>query len=475
MLPSALTFLDIETTGASLYKSKIVEIAAIRVENGKVVRELNTLINPLTAIPPEIESFNGITNSLVEGKPTFEQIADELLDILKDSYLIAHNVGFDYAFLKKEFKQMGINFRQKNFCTVKLSRALYGRYRRHNLDAIIERFNLKCEDRHRAYGDTKAIYEFFMHAVSQFGDEKIEKILTQITKNTALPNNLDKSQIDKLPETPGVYIFYGENDLPIYIGKSKNIKTRVLSHFYDSGNSQKEQQIFQQVKHIETIEKAGELGALLLESKLVKEMLPLYNSKLRLKQNMVYLSRVQDKDGYYRPEIIESENFDINEIDKIYGVFKSKKQCTDYLTAVCEDKLLCKKLLNIEKTNSSCFRHRLELCKGACVGKEPSLFYNMRFDQAFADMKLARWPFPSPVAITEADIISGKSETFIFDKWCCLGNIEVKDEAEEERNINEGYAFDYDLYKILNLYLKQHNLKNIKLLPSYSYNDLTTL
>ncbi|HSX39173.1 MAG TPA: exonuclease domain-containing protein [Candidatus Saccharimonadales bacterium] len=244
MLPEALTFLDIETTGSSLRKSKIVEIAAIRVENGKVVKELNTLINPLCSIPPEIETFNGITNELVEGKPTFEQISSEILDILRDSCLVAHNVSFDYAFLKTEFKSIGTSFKCKHFCTVQLSRALYKRERHHNLDAVIERCGLVCEDRHRAYGDTLAIFEFFKHVVSEFGAEVIEETINKISKSASRPSNLPSIQIENLPETPGVYIFYGQNELPIYVGKSKNIKNRILSHFYDANESNKDQNFF---------------------------------------------------------------------------------------------------------------------------------------------------------------------------------------------------------------------------------------
>ncbi|HSX39172.1 MAG TPA: hypothetical protein VLI92_01115 [Candidatus Saccharimonadales bacterium] len=190
---------------------------------------------------------------------------------------------------------------------------------------------------------------------------------------------------------------------------------------------------------------------------------------------MVYLYRETDENGYYRARIEETDSIQPEKIQSIYGVFKSRKQCITYLEGVCDQFQLCKKLLNIEKAKTSCFRYKLDLCKGVCISKEPALFYNMRFDQAFAALKINRWPFPCPIAITESDYQSGVSETFVIDQWCHLASILVKDEVEQERNVFEKYFFDYDVYKILNNYLKQANLKTLKLLPNFSYKDITVM
>src|SRR5690349_13659610 len=147
--------LDLETTGATPTCDRITEIGLIRYENGVEVGRWNTLINPEISIPPFIQRLTGITPDMVSQAPVFSEIRETLLDWLSDAVLCAHNVLFDYGFLKNEFNRIGMTFQKKLLCTVKLSRTLYPQHHSHSLDALIERFNLICERRHRAMGDTE--------------------------------------------------------------------------------------------------------------------------------------------------------------------------------------------------------------------------------------------------------------------------------------------------------------------------------
>jgi len=147
MLPDKLAFVDIETTGARSQTDRILEIGIVRVEENIVTRTYQTLLNPQMYVPPEITALTGIRQEDVQNAPIFLEIMDEVLETLKDCVFVAHNVRFDYSFLKREFFHAGRRFTSKHFCTVKLSRYLFPRFKRHNLDSIIERFQISCENR----------------------------------------------------------------------------------------------------------------------------------------------------------------------------------------------------------------------------------------------------------------------------------------------------------------------------------------
>src|SRR5438445_552997 len=153
MLPAKIAFVDIETTGARSFYDRIIEIGILRVENNELVRTFHSLLNPQAYVPKEIELLTGIRAEDVETAPTFRQVKDQILEALEDCIFVAHNVRFDYGFLRNEFKREEISFSAKHFCTVRLSRLLYPRYKKHNLDSLIERLQIPCENRHRALDD----------------------------------------------------------------------------------------------------------------------------------------------------------------------------------------------------------------------------------------------------------------------------------------------------------------------------------
>lgn len=473
MLPSKLAFVDIETTGAMSLYDRIIEIGIIRVEDNKIVRTFNSLLNPLTHLPPEIERLTGIKSQDLEGAPPFTSVRDEVEEILSDCVFVAHNVRFDYGFLKSEFRREEKSFTSKHFCTVRLSQMLFPEHRRHNLDAIIERFGFTIENRHRAFDDAKILFDFYSHLQKTIDPETLSSAVDKALKKPSLPKNLTASDVDSLPESPGVYIFYGEKRSPLYIGKSINIKDRVLSHFSSDLYSGSEMKITQQIHSIETMPTAGELGALFLESSLIKSMLPLYNKRLRLKKQLVVLKNKKDPDGYERvrietvqdilPEDIKALQSSDDE-EGIIGFFKSQKQAKEYLLKIAKEYGLCERLLGIEKTSSECFGYRLGRCKGACLGEEDSLFYNLRFQGALSTLVIKPWPFPGPVMIEEKHPYEDKVEYFLVDRWCYLGKKENDDDGKE-LDVEKETLFDLDTYKILRQFLlKPSNQKKIKII-----------
>jgi len=160
MLDSRLVFLDLETTGASADRDRIAEVGLIEVAGGQLLQEWSTLVCPGRTIPSAVVSLTGITDQMVAQAPTFADISAELLERLEGRLLVAHNARFDYAFLRAEFRRLGIRYRSHVLCTVRLSRALFPEHRHHNLDSVIERFALSCSARHRALGDAQAVWAF---------------------------------------------------------------------------------------------------------------------------------------------------------------------------------------------------------------------------------------------------------------------------------------------------------------------------
>ncbi|HSW87713.1 MAG TPA: exonuclease domain-containing protein [Candidatus Saccharimonadales bacterium] len=460
-------FLDIETSGMTLRRDRIIEIGILRVENNKLVDTFQTLINPELPVSPFIEEMTGINRNSLRTAPLFSEVKEKVLELLDDCILVAHNARFDYGFLKREFSYLEHSFSMRHCCSVKLSRLLYPQWRRHNLDELITRLGFTCENRHRAFDDAKVLWDFFQTAQKEFSAETFEKALQTVMKRSSLPVGISHDIVDTLPETPGVYIFYGDQEIPLYIGKSINLRERVLSHFAADHTSGKEMQISQQIKHIEIIRTAGELGALFTEAKLIKERQPLYNKKLRNARKLIKLVKHEIKEGYLTISQETVTTITADEIENIVGIFKSKKQVEEFLFEVAKQHRLCHKLLGIEKTKTACFPYRLAQCKGACINKELPLAYNMRFIMAFSEKKIKPWPFNGPIAIGEENSENGKKEMFVIDKWCFLGSYTKEEDIitrnEETGQSHSDYTFDLDMYKILSSYLlKKENYKYVK-------------
>ena len=214
-----LAFVDLETTGATASQDRITEIGIILVDDSGV-QEWSSLVNPETRISGFIESLTGISNEMVSDAPRFCDLASRVYKMLEGRIFVAHNARFDYAFLKQSFLREGIDFSAKTLCTVKLSRRLYPGHPKYNLDTLIERHGLQVSGRHRALADAQLIHQFWNKVQATIPQEAIQSAAKALLGRPSTPTHIDLTMIDGLPESPGVYLFYGENDLPLYVGKS---------------------------------------------------------------------------------------------------------------------------------------------------------------------------------------------------------------------------------------------------------------
>jgi len=456
MIPT-LAFVDIETTGSHFDRDRITEIGVITLsESG--VENWESLVNPGISIPENIQKLTGIRDEMVRDAPSFEEIAYELHDILSQKIFVAHNARFDFGFIKASFKRLGMEFKPKVLCTVQLSRALFPEYPRHNLDSIIQRFNLKVSSRHRALGDADLLLQFWRICLQQFGEERCEREALLLTQHASLPPHIDQNLVEQIPDSPGVYIFYGDQRIPLYIGKSIQMRTRVMSHFQSALTNRKEMKIALQVKDIDWIETGGEMGALLLESNLIKQHLPLMNVKLRRSKDLCAWRMHAQENQLTLPELVTHKQLKPGLQDHLFGLFYSRREAQECLLAIAKKHQLCLSALGLEKTaqGKSCFAYQVKKCKGVCVGEESIALHNLRLATAFQAFKVKVWPYSGPIAIREGNSM------YVVDQWCYLGS--ARNESELTELTEEGVPdFDLDIYKILKKALA--NLPSDRIIP----------
>jgi len=447
MFEYPVVFVDIETTGGSYRNSRVLEVAAIRYENGEVTAEFSTLINPETYIPASITSLTGIHEGDIVDAPVFADIADQLAEVMNGAVFVAHNVRFDYSFLKNEFAMVGMEFTPKLLCTVRLSRYLYKFEQGHSLAKLIARYDIPFLNRHRALDDARAILYFSQMAFEKNGAEEFNAAVAHQLKSQSLPPNLNKAELDAIENVPGVYIFQDETHQPIYVGKSINLKKRVMSHFQDV-KSTKEVRISQNIHHIETIPTGNELAALLLESKLVKELKPIFNRRLRRVTSYAMLIKAMDVD--YATIQVKQGNVDTEtDLDVIYGMYGSRMKAKKSIEETTRVFQLCPKLMGIEKATGACFSYSLGKCKGACIGEESPELYNRRFELAMEHSRLKSWPFDTPISLP----VNTKGEQVIIKNWMVQGYV---DETGDLVYDAEEPNFDMDEYKIIQRFIREN-------------------
>jgi DNA polymerase-3 subunit epsilon len=452
MLDEHAVFVDLETTGATATHDRITEVGVIEVNRGRLISEWSTLVNPGMSIPPMIQALTGITNRMVALAPAFEDIHRELLQRLDGKLFIAHSARFDYGFLKNEFRRCGVAFNARVLCTVKLSRKLYPQHARHNLDTLLERHAVDCEARHRALGDAKVLWLLAQKWTAELGTIPVRSAIDVLVKSQTVPAGLPDLAFDNIPEAPGVYFFYGDNDVVLYIGKSVNMRSRVMSHFSGDHRVNKDMRIAQQVKRIDWKQTAGELGALLLESRLVKQLAPVHNRQLR-RNSQLCAWHWRDGDIDTAPQLATAADIDPAHFGELYGLFRSRATAIEALREIAATHGLCNILLALEKREGPCFAHQIKRCRGACVGLESRAQHALRLKEALRSLRTLPWPFGGRIAVRELAADGETAELHVLDRWCHLGTVrsetELHDLTGNECASRAEPVFDVDTYKIL--------------------------
>ena len=266
--------------------------------------------------------------------------------------------------------------------------------------------------------------------------------------------NMDPDNLAVLPRSPGVYIFKGEGTLPLYIGKSVDIRSRVLSHL----RTPDEASMISQTRRIDFIETAGEIGALLLESRMIKEQSPLFNQRLRRIKTLCSI-RLSQTDKGAVPEIVDSKSVNLGSTPDLYGLFSSSHAAHSKLKELAQQHMLCTSVLGLEKTSKrGCFGLQIKTCLGACVGMEDRRAHDERFLSALVDSQVEVWPFSGPIDLIEQS--NDWVQRHRVNNWCYLGiNCSRLGAASKLAEFKQ-HDFDLDSYKIL---VRPVMLKTVKI------------
>jgi DNA polymerase-3 subunit epsilon len=409
------------------------------------VEEWSSLVDPCVPIPPAIQAMTGITDAMVRAAPTFSSVAREVSDRLDGCIFAAHNARFDYGFLKQEFARLERPFRAKVLCTVKLSRRLFPDQPSHNLDAVIARHALAIGERHRALADARALWQFVQAIYARVPEPGIDAAVRRILRIPSLPPQLPPDALDDIPEAAGVYLFYGENPLPLYIGKSRNLRDRVAAHFSSDWRSETDLRLSAEIRRIEFEVTAGELGASIREASLVKALLPAHNRALRRKADAGIMQLHLDG----TPTFVPAAMLPGDGLASGYGPFASRRAMRDALAAVAHDHALCWTRLGLERRQGPCFSRQLRRCHGVCDGAEPVEVHDARLRAALARLAIPRWPFAGAALIREAADDGERVDVHVVRDWSWLGT--ARDEAELAMLLDAPprAAFDLDITRLL--------------------------
>lgn len=375
--------LDIETTGGSPKDCKITEIAIFVHDGNKIVDEFSSLINPEVNIPYFITNLTGISNEMVENSPRFFEVAKKIVEITEGKIVVGHNVNFDYGFIKSEFKQLGYDYDRKTLCTVKLSRKFIPGHRSYSLGKLCETLGIGITDRHRAAGDALAtvkLFELIMQKSAEIGQE-LPLGNVQKGRLSNLNDYLKPEDIYRIPEECGVYYFHDSEGNLIYVGKSKNIRKRVLDHLGNK-NSRRASEMCDKIAGISFELTGSELIALLKESQEIKSYKPFYNRAQKVSSYPFGLFASKDEFGYTLLKIKKTSE----ESRAPLTCFENKDEATTFLTNMVQKNWLCQKLSGLYDTDGACFHYDIRQCNGACIQKEPVKTYNERAEKLIAGL-----------------------------------------------------------------------------------------
>jgi DNA polymerase-3 subunit epsilon len=433
---------DIETTGSSANYGKVTEVAILIHDGKRVVDEFQSLINPERPIPMNITHLTGISNEMVHDAPRFYEVAKEILQMLEGNVFVAHNVNFDYSFLKNEFQQLGGNLNLKKLCTVRLSRKILPGFSSYSLGRLCDELGIANHARHRAMGDAKATAELMTILVEK-GQDEIDSFLKKNSKESDLPPHLKREVFDHLPEQTGVYYFHDEHGKVLYVGKANDIKKRVRGHFsstdvvYKQGLKDKLYDI--------TYEICGdEMIAFLLESSEIKRHFPVYNKAQKFTNVRYGLYHYEDGNGFQRFSIGKMVKGNLPLIN-----FTSFDRARDYLIDLVKKHKLDPELCSLPASMMLYFGYSINTGDNLLEQKErfKVAIQSIKDDsQSFCLLGKGRTPEEKSVALVE----NGKYQGFgFFEQDMAFENI------VEVKQVITQYSDTPDVHRIINQFYKK--------------------
>ncbi len=448
---------DIETTGGNHESGRITEIAILIHDGRKIIKRFHTLVNPYCRIPYYITQLTGITNEMVLDAPAFYEIAKEIVELTKDMVFVGHNVPYDYGFIKSAFKNLGYDYQRKTLCTVKLAKAAFPGLSSYSLGNICESLDIEMENRHRAIDDAQATGILFSKIISTNPDVITLSLFPVEIKKAALPPLLNPYVFENIPpHVTGVYYFYNVHHEVIYVGKSKDIRKRLLQHF-SSNTRKKTIQMLHEIADISYENTGCELVALLLESDEIKNLRPRYNVSQKRSRGVSYFGIFQkrDKKGYLNLYIKR-----LRQGEEPIITMETLNDARELLERILEKFNLCLSKCDLHKIAGACFNFHLHKCKGACVGNELPGSYNERARKAIKSISFEKENFfivgngRNPTEKSLICIEGGKYQGFGFLDFS-FGPPGI----EDMRDCIKKYNHNKNIQQILCSFMKHDHIK----------------
>ncbi len=373
--------IDVETTGGSARFERITEIAIVKHDGERVVDSFSTLINPERPIPWNITQITGITDDMVADAPHFYEVAKKIVEMTEDAIFVAHNVSFDYNFVKEEFHRLGYDFSRKQLCTVRMSRKAFPGLPSYSLSNLKKHFGIHADRSHRALDDTLATVEVFEKILNAQNGVKVKSFVNAGVRESKLPKNITLELLHSIPEACGVYYLYNEEKDVIYVGKSLNIRKRLFEHFADP--TVKGEKMRLGVAGLSYEVTGSELVALLLESAEIKRLQPPINRAQRIRHYAGGIYAYTNQQGYQCLAVgkrTTKKNADL----MLVADYPKLDSAKAHLESVRRQFELCHRLCNLDHSEHACFYYNIKQCRGACVGEETPEEYNERAAAALA-------------------------------------------------------------------------------------------
>lgn len=456
MRSQLFAIIDVETTGGGISGNRITEICIALVKNGEVIEKYTTLVNPERSIPLYITTLTGIDDTMVADAPRFSEIAEKIAALTQDAIFVAHNVPFDYNVLRGEFRLLGQQFNRKKLCTIRLSRKLIPGLSSYSLGRLCNTINIPHTNRHRAEGDVDATVILFQRLCSLDEDFKnIRSFLNPRSKQATLPPHLPMEQINQLPEDTGIYLFKNQKHHVIYAGKAKNIKKRVLSHFYDKKT--KEYQLGQETHFIDYELTGNEFLALLVESEHIRKHYPKFNRAQKWHATTYQIISYVNQRG-----IIQLALGKTKVLHDSVSSFYNRTEAIEKLEEICEAFKLCPRFCTLQSTSEKCSHYRIKNCEGICEGSEEVADYNLKVQAAIRSLDENKPSFA----------IQGKGRTKGEIAFALVAEGQYKgfgffDRSESICNIEDYEPFlklqpaSYHTHAIIRSHLKKHGERNV--------------
>lgn len=391
--------LDVETTGLSPSRHRIIEIGALIVQGDATRGTFAQLINPGQRIPDFIAQFTGISSEMVVKAPKAEKVLPEFLEFIGRRPIVGHNVSFDLGFLGYEAQRMQGFFPTDGLDTIALARRFVPGVRRLKLDMLAARLGIAAHQRHRALGDAQTTADVFRQLIVRAQAEGCRTLADLRASLAALGKGGPPSQgavahprptgsmylnpawRRDFPDQPGVYLMHDVTGKVIYVGKAKRLKERLASYYnHPLGYTRKMDGLLQSVHTIETRVLGSELEALLVESRLIKELQPRYNVQLRNYEQYPFL-KVDVKSEFPRVSAAREVHADGA---RYFGPFSSRRAVDatiEVIHKIFPVRTCTRSMPPAAKPSDPCLRYHMGRCAAPCKGGASKTDYRTVIDE----------------------------------------------------------------------------------------------